>query len=60
MNIYSRDVKNIFDRVIDPIIELVKEQVDRVHGKGENVTVSQSPPTLQPVKGAYAAQVFLC
>ncbi|KAF8534217.1 hypothetical protein BDD12DRAFT_757493 [Trichophaea hybrida] len=33
----NEDVKNIFDPVIDPIIELVKQQVLRVQEKGENV-----------------------
>jgi len=32
-------VKKIFDPVVDPIIELVKEQVVRVQEKGEAVAV---------------------
>jgi hypothetical protein len=48
IRILSLEVKEIFDPVIDRIIELVKEQVVRVQEMGETVAVSLPTPTGWP------------
>jgi hypothetical protein len=57
MSVFSQDVKNIFDPVINPIIELVKQQVLRVQEKGENVAVSQILSSYRMAERVQATQV---
>jgi hypothetical protein len=56
--IFSRDVKIIFDHVVNPIIELVKQQVLRVQENREDVAVSQPPPCMQLGEASARRSVF--
>jgi len=42
ISIYSDDVQEIFDPIVDQIVELVEQQVLRVKQMGESVAVSQT------------------
>lgn len=42
ISIYSDDVQEIFDPIVDQIVDLVEQQVLRVKQMGESVAVSQT------------------